>query len=110
MLHVENAIIIILQFAKNCMSISSKLRTQEEVKNVSSKRNTLYYKFLHLKPSYFQCLNMFLLVILTVHMIPIIMQISAGACSVNQHLKCDSLCLPVLFCLCMGVLVFMCWG
>ena len=34
--------ILLLQFAKNRMSISSKLRTQEEVKNVSSKRNTLY--------------------------------------------------------------------
>ena len=34
--------ILLLQFAKNGMSISSKLRPQEEVKNVSSKRNTLY--------------------------------------------------------------------
>ena len=34
--------ILLLQFAKNRMSISSKLRPQEEVKNVSSKRNTLY--------------------------------------------------------------------
>ena len=36
--------ILLLQFAKNRMSISSKLRPQEEVKNVSSKRNTLYIK------------------------------------------------------------------
>ena len=40
---MEKTIIILLQFAKNRMSISSKLRPQEEVKNVSSKRNTLYF-------------------------------------------------------------------
>ena len=37
--------ILLLQFAKNGMSISSKLRPQEEVKDVSSKRNTLYFSY-----------------------------------------------------------------
>ena len=39
-MHIEK--ILLLQFAKNCKSTSSKLRQQEEVKNVSSNKNTLY--------------------------------------------------------------------
>ena len=39
---LEKKNILLLQLAKNCKSISSKLRPQQEVKNVSSNKNTLY--------------------------------------------------------------------
>ena len=38
MFHIEKTALLLLQFAKNRKSISSKLRPQEEVKNVSLKK------------------------------------------------------------------------
>ena len=44
MMHIEKYTIILLQFAKDCMSISSKLRPQEEVENDPSKKNKTHKK------------------------------------------------------------------
>ena len=42
MLHIEKITILLLQFAQNRKSISLKLRPQEEVKNGSLKKHSLF--------------------------------------------------------------------
>ena len=61
MLHIEKTTILLVQFAKNRKSISSKLRPQEEVKNVSSKKKTpCIFVPVAINPLYYACVCLYL--------------------------------------------------